>query len=188
MLTQTRVTDSQLRHASSKEISGAQPRRIPRLVNFILLFSLILAIVILGVMAVARMGALPQILDPPQAYLPGNPSPRELLCHEISYGYPLCSVDHLGQNIYVNYDTDTELITRTIIMAQTYSIGQLVVAWGTPTGMVWKYDRVRVYWGIRSALVPSRSFKPESPVEYILYDLSEPEIASWRGFERRRHE
>jgi hypothetical protein len=84
--------------------------------------------------------------------------------------------------VYFNVDPETHLINRTVIPAQKYAVGDLIAAWGTPTGTTRNETNIYIYWGARSALLYTRSLQPDSRVDFILYDLAPHQASPWPGF------
>lgn len=166
----------------SGEAAHVQPRS-PLLVNLTLLVVLVSTALIVGVITVARVQALPQLPDLPQAYLPGNPMPKEVSCYTPASVYTArCSIVVLGNAVYFSLDADLKTITGTQIPARKYAIGQLVAGWGNPTGIIRRETMVYVHWGARSALIYTRDFQPGNSVEFIIYDLEPLPSSPWRGF------
>src|SRR5262245_60958217 len=93
MYIQSRAVGAELRQSTFP--SQHQSRRIPTLVSVVVLLCFGLTMLTLSAVAAARTRTISQFPDLPQAYLPGNPLPREVSCHAQSYGYDGCSV-HFG--------------------------------------------------------------------------------------------
>lgn len=179
------AAESRQSHLPSRVDSGVQPNRIPKLVSVAALMCFCLTMLVLGVMTAARTGTIPTLLDPPPRYLPGNPLPGDVSCYTPGDEHmPRCFVQHLGDEVYFNFDGNTRTILRTVIPAREYTIGQLILAWGTPTGITQTHYTIYVYWRTRSALLYTSSFQPDSRVEFILYGLEQQPTAPWRGFRR----
>jgi hypothetical protein len=143
---------------------------------------------VVGVMTAARTGTIRQLLDLPPRYFPGNPLPEDVSCytHDDEHA-PRCFDQLFGEEVYFNFDGNPRTILRTIIPAQAYTIGQLILSWGAPSGIRRNYYTIYVYWGTRSALLYTNSFQPDSRVEFILYDLEQQPTSPWRGFTYRRY-
>ena len=138
---------------------------------------------VLGVVINARKGTTPHPPDLPQRFLPGNPLPSEIVCMALVDEHdPRCLFRLSDDDVHFNFDAETHIIVRTIIPAQKYTVGDLMAAWGTPTGITRNETNVYIYWGIRSALLYTRSLQPDSRVDFILYDRDQPQAAVWRGF------
>ena len=180
------TAESRQSHLPSRLDSGVQPNRIPKLVSVAALMCFCLTMLILGVMIAGRTGTLRQLLDPPSRFLPGNPLPNEVSCNTHSNEYvPRCYAQHLDDEFYFVFDADTRTIIRTVIPAREYTIGQLILAWGTPIGITQTNYTIDIDWRTRSALLYSSSFQPDSRVEFILYGLEQQPTSPWRGFRRR---
>ena len=165
------------------------PKRRPVPVSLTLLAVLCFTALIASVMTAARAEPAPHLPDIPQAYLPGNLLPVSGWCYWPSNEQvPRCSVEFGDDEVYFSFDALTGIITRSIIPARAYMIGDLIAAWGTPTGIHQKYTLTYVFWETRSALLYTTSFRPESRVEFIIYDLEPSQATSpWHGFRRRNN-
>ncbi len=73
-----------------------------------------------------------------------------------------------------------------VFPVRQYVLGQLVAAWGTPTGVAIGATGTSVYWGGRSALLYTTVLRPDSPIESIVYDLEPGQASAWRGLTRRQ--
>jgi hypothetical protein len=166
-----------------------------------------LATLMLTVVMTARVGTTPHAPDLPQRFLPGNPLPNEAACTTLSDDHiPRCVVHMPHDDVYFNFGAQSRIITRTVIPAQQYTVGDLIAtwgtpsgftsladvvaideenltaAWGTPSGFTWNETKIYIYWGTRSALLYSRWFRPDSRVDFILYDVYQPQASAWPGF------
>jgi hypothetical protein len=141
-------------------------------------------IIVLGVVIRGRMGAAPHVPDLPQRFLPGNPLPGEAACTRYSNELILRCVVHLADyDVVFSLDAGMSFIHSTLIPAQKYTAGDLVAAWGAPTGITWDETNIYLYWETRSALLDTGSLQPDSRVDYILYELAAPlPAAPWPGF------
>jgi hypothetical protein len=149
--------------------------------------TLCLMVLVLGTVAAARIEAVPQIRELPPAYLPGMPAPKDISCYTPPDEHlPRCVAQLWGQDVYFTFDVDTQIITYALIPAQEYTVGMLIAAWGTPTGITQYEVTIHLYWGFRSALLYANSLQPESPVVLIMYELSPQQASSWRGFVQRK--
>jgi hypothetical protein len=175
-----------LRSAPTKE-NRDDLRRVPVLARVVALFSLAFTLMIASVMAIARISPPPPVLELPQAYLPGSPFPVGLSCREESTNYQVCSLDHMEYRVYAVYDQETRLITGTVVQTQAYMISQLVLAWGTPSGVTWGRNQVTIYWGMRSALIYDHSLSLDTRVDFVIYRPDALAAEPWRGFRRRKN-
>ncbi len=183
------------------------PKRKPTILNVAVLVVASLAMLILAVVITARMGTSPHAPDLPQRFLPGNPLPNEAACTTLSDDHiPRCVVRLAHDDVYFNFGTQKRIISRTVIPAQQYTVGDLIAAWGTPSGFIsltdvvaideenmtaawgtpsgftWNETKIYIYWGTRSALLYARSFQPNSRVDFILYNVDQPQASLWPGF------
>lgn len=171
---------------ASQETVTVQPQRRITLFGIAASILLCLTILVLDVTVVARVEAPSQIADLPKSYLPGNLLPKETICSATRWdSAPLCFA-HLWDNyVYFDFDASTRMVIRTIMSGQKYRLGELLAAWGTPSGINWKNYGTYVYWRTRSALLHTGSIQPESRVGFIIYDLKQQQASPWRGFRQR---
>ena len=156
---------------------------LPTLVNVIGLICIFLVLLVLGVMTAARTGTTPQLFHLAERDLPSSPLPDDVLCYSgIDEYSPRCFVQRFGNDVYFNFDKDSRTILRTVIPAHKYSIGYLILTWGKPSGIKQSPYMVSVHWGTRSALLYTQEFRPDSRVEFILYDPEPLPASPWRGF------
>ena len=159
--------------------------KIPLPVKFITMIFLSLIVSVLSVLAVARTSTIPEIWSVPESYLPGNSLPvlpQYASCFEAEYLYRTCIVHLSSHTIYLSFEPNSRQIIHAVMPARNYKIGELVIAWGDPTGITQYSGSVFVYWGTRSAVLYTHSFRPENRVEFIRYDFQEQQASTWRGF------
>jgi hypothetical protein len=144
----------------------------------------ILFLAISGAVLASR-ATLPAITQLPANILPGNPLPREAKCNwppNRSAGVMYCHVS-LGQNrVYITYDPMREMIIRSSVEIDRETIGDLLAAWGTPTGLKRSRWSVQVQWGSRYVYAYGRPFVPENPIFFVFYGLEQDVNAPWTGF------
>jgi hypothetical protein len=129
------------------------------------------------------MGAAPHVPDLPQRFLPGNPLPGEAVCMTLSDEViGRCVVHLVDYDVYFGFDAEMRTIRSSLIPAQKYTAGDLVAAWGAPTGITWNETNIYLYWGTRSALLYTGLLQPDSRVDFILYDQQQKTASPWRGF------
>ena len=165
--------------------AAIQWREIPLLVKVETMVVLSLMLTIFSVLNVARTGTISKILGPPRPYLPGNSLPllpKDAECNHFENDIIFCIVHELGQGVYIGYEASTRMIIHTGLKTNESKIGELIVAWGLPTGFNQYDDSIFVYWGTRSAVLYTDSFRPESLVQFIRYDLEPQQASAWRGF------
>jgi hypothetical protein len=161
---------------------NVQRKRRATLFNGATLLMLCLTMLILAVVMVGRTSAIPPVLDLPQPYLPGNPLPRNVSCRVPGGEHIECFAELSVHVIYFTFDEETRMIKRTVVPAWEYTLGQLIAAWGTPTGINRGDYTTYVVWNTRSALLYRSSIQPENRVNFIWYDLEPAQAAPWRGF------
>jgi len=156
---------------------------LPTLIRVVGPLCMFLILLVLGVMTAARTGTTPQLFDLAERDLPGSPLPDDVICYSgIDEYSPRCFVRRFGNDVYFNFDKDSRTILRTVIPAHKYSIGYLIPTWGKPSGIKQSPYMVSVHWGTRSALLYTQEFRPDSRVEFILYDPEPLPASPWRGF------
>jgi len=136
-----------------------------------------LTVLVAGVVTAARTGATRPLPDLPQRYLPGHPLPADV---------PSFILGFEAYQVYFDFDSQTRIITRTVIPATEYTVGQVLTAWGTPSGMIQRQTMTYLFWDTRAVLVYSSSVQPDSRVEYILYEPEPAQMLPWRGFRNVR--
>jgi hypothetical protein len=145
-------------------------------------------VLVVGASSIAQTGAIQPIKAPPQEYLPGSPFPKDsenISCdtYSVDQLMGISCLAHLpGQDVYFYYDAASKCIVRTTIPAKEYTIGALILAWGTPTGFDRYGDGIVVSWGTRSANFDAQSFQPMNHVGFITYDLTPFKRSAWKGF------
>lgn len=141
-----------------------------------------------GIIGVSRTQTLQAIKIPPPEYLPGNPLPSlsdNIACNNDDANQLnnlSCWVHLPSQDVYFYYEARSKSIIRTILHANEYTIGALILAWGTPTGFDRYGTATVISWGTRSANLDAESFQPTNPVTVITYDLKPLKRSSWQGF------
>jgi hypothetical protein len=159
-------------------------------VRLTLLIFLAMTILVVLTVMIARAQPASQLseLDLPQVYRPGSPIPDDAKC----YFTPAntlegCYVSYLGHKVHLKLDTTMKVVTAVNIQTQKYTIGDLLSAWGTPIGIMQTYYMTFVDWGTRKAYVYADSFRPDSPVRLIQYNLEPQRTIPWRGFRSYRN-
>lgn len=146
----------------------------------------------LSVVAAARSRTMPKIEAPAQEFLPGSEihqicsDPNWTCNHPVVIGMSGL-IRMSGRGIDVYYRLSTNKIIRTIITTYSYEIGELIIAWGFPTGFYQSGTSIIVSWEKRSASLDTASFNPKSRIQSIVYDLDAIQRPRWRGwFGKRR--
>jgi hypothetical protein len=170
-----RVYDASIRAAT------VRPIRAPLIVKCAVFVFVALTTLAIGVIGVSRLQTFRAVIDLPQDILPGSPVPYEadpalhggMLAHQLTIN---------GFNVQLAYDSEHELIVRAQIAENAYTIGDLILAWGTPSGFARSGRDVDVYWGRRGVYLNTCSFRPDSRVQYIAHYIDEQTASFWRGF------
>ena len=157
---------------------------------------------VFSVVGLARIGAAPAIIELPQNLLPGKVPPSDARCGGDDTCYPpvdshcyesgdagggcvsSAAIQYNDQKIALLIDIASRTIALTSISAPGYSMGDLILAWGTPTGFS-QFDRdIDVYWGARSTHLVTCLFRPESRVDVITFYRNPAFATPWHGFVR----
>jgi len=160
-------------------------RRLPLVIKGALALYGCLTLTMFGVLHFAQLGTQSKIYELPQAYLPGNPLPATVAVADCSDTAnkkfsTLAEVD--GRSVYLTYVFEERKIIRASVRAEDYNIGELITAWGRPTGIEKHGTTVLVSWGLRSVTLYTSFFNPSHPVAFIAYDNNMLNGAAWRGF------
>lgn len=171
---------------SSSSVVVVHALQIPLLVKIAICALLGSTLLTVGIMSLARTEAIMPIRTPPPEYLPGHLSPNlstNISCHGYD-GSMSCLARLSNQDVYFYSEGQggREIIVRTTIGTHEYTIGALILAWGTPSGFDRYGSSIVVSWGTRSATLDTSSFQPTSPVGFITYDLLPLRRSSWQGF------
>jgi hypothetical protein len=153
--------------------------------NTVILAFVCLTALITSIITATSIGAVPLHIDLPQDYLPGSPLPllpRDAECSQISSFYVSCHVQLIGEEVYLTYELGTKMVVHTAIRVREYAAGDLIVAWGIPTGISQSGSLTYLNWGNRSISVYTSSFYPGSRVKFIIYSFAQQQALPWRGF------
>jgi hypothetical protein len=128
-------------------------------------------------------------VQPDQQYMPGNPVPpgsyRDWQ-YAISYTQYCVARQIPGENVTFDVSRRKNLITHTSVTSGKLTVGDLMLAWGQPTGYARNGFVFEVYWGTRSAYVVAKALSPYSPVVFVAYDLELQYQLPWQGLINRR--
>jgi hypothetical protein len=145
--------------------------------------SLCFTMLILLVATIARTEPIPRLLDLPQVYLPGSSPPEDMICAPVD-GVPSCFAEFRDLRVFFLLDFDERKIVAAVVPVPDYVLGQLIVSWGTPTGIQWNQHTVYVNWSTHWAIIDSASLRPDSRVHLVQYAPKQPAASPWRGFRR----
>jgi hypothetical protein len=123
-------------------------------------------------------------VDPPRQMLPGNPLPAQAICSWPPYASESmsCHLSSDGQSFYFTYSAQQGIIIRTAMAVEDQTIGELITAWGPPSGVQIYPWTVLVSWDSRSVFVASRPFSPGNRVSFVRYTLEPESTGPWQGF------
>jgi hypothetical protein len=177
-----------LEHRSSVQPASLPRQQIPIFARMATLVFFPLTIAIFLLIILARTGAAPAgLIDLPHHLLPGNPRAANATCTALHDGSFRCLVIHDDKELHLVYDAVSRMITGTTMSADEETIGDVLLAWGTPTGYTQKGPFIEVNWGTRSAYLFTCSFQPSSRLSTIAYELEARQVSPWRGFTNRAH-
>ena len=126
-------------------------------------------------------------------FLPGHTLPYDLSCESAYYSmdnsHLYCrAVQGIQEgNLYITFDVREKIIVRTTLLDPNKTIGELILAWGVPTGVSNLVLGKYVYWPGRYVFVASKVFSPGSPTGFLVYDNRANIEQLWTGFRNRRH-
>jgi len=141
-----------------------------------------LVVGMMGVLAAARSTSAPVIRALPNYLLPGSPAPADVTCYPMHYGQCQYSVLYGDDLVYLAFNGFRTKIVSAVIPAHGQTIGDMILAWGMPTGFSQNGFNVEVSWGSRTAVLITCSFQPTSLVGYFRYDMEPVQVPPWRGF------
>ncbi len=150
---------------------------------------LTLALIIFLSLAAFRSGIPPPIMEIAYYLLPGHSLPTAASCDIGDSGFrylSFCTAFQEGAGlVHFTYDRRTQVIRSASIAVDAFTIGDLIMARGNPTGYRRKYGTIQIYWGEKSALV-SVPLNSASQVRLLLYYLDASDLpqdrVEWRGF------
>lgn len=162
---------------------GFQLKGLPIIVRLAVPIFVFLTVLIILLEIGAHMGSVPNPTDPPLDLLPGKQRfPTAAGCEALHDGSFLCHVNLNGSGVDLTYDGITQRIVYTSISTPNQTIGDLINAWGRPTGYTHTGESIVVFWSTRSAYLAPYSFKPQTLVKYVAYGDLLKQTAIWRGF------
>jgi hypothetical protein len=147
----------------------------------------LLTVAVLAAVTMRRTDAHPLEIGIPDRLLPGNPLPSSARCdwYTVNEHMLYCTVTENGLSAYLSFDIDHQMIRSATLAVQDKVVGDLILAWGEPTGFAKSGLSNQVYWGNRSVYLLSTPFRPDTRVGYVFYSLSPYTAGPWRGFVNR---
>ncbi len=141
-------------------------------------------VVLHGVITLASFQSTPAFaLDPPDDLRPGRPVPTWSHCAWSGPGARVKAPDQVwmcGEGPYHLYILDGS-IASVALSPPDVRLGDLIVAWGTPTGYKHANALQNIYWPGRFVYVADAPLSPQSPVRLVVWTDTVP-IGPWRGF------
>lgn len=132
----------------------------------------------------------PPAVELPRDLMPGNPLPKEASCVTGPYpssGSLYCYTMLDDTLVYLMFTSKQRTIERLSFSPRGGTLGDLILVWGTPTGMNRLAWSVEVHWGNRIVYVTDKPFGPESRIHYVAYNLTAEQAQPWRGFVNHQH-
>ena len=127
------------------------------------------------------------VIEPPPSLMPG--AKNNLLsynfCDSLHNGRFHCYVHLSQEEIELLYDGVSQTILYNVASTPDQKIGDLIAAWGPPSGIARDNQATVVYWTTRSAYLAPCSFQPATPVRYVAYGPISVGMSGWRGFSHR---
>jgi hypothetical protein len=121
----------------------------------------------------------------PEQFFPGNTLPSATDCMWPPYtpsDTKYCRITLGYTTVFATYDVKRKMITRVSYSGQGETIGDLIMAWGTPTGMKRLPWAMEVHWKDRVVYASIQPFSPKSRAILIAYTLDYEAAPAWRGF------
>jgi hypothetical protein len=173
-------------------LSQDSQRRSPLIVRLTVVTLTTLTLCLIAVISGARLRAAPLKIDPPAFLLPGSKLSVQTQCDALvscqasPNGYR-DDITYEGKKVYLVFDVDNQMIVHTTVSVQTYTVGDLIANWGTPTGFARYGHVIDIFWGTRDAYIYSCLLQPDTHIEFLEYDLEPRQGSLWRGFIEARN-
>src|SRR5260221_5397666 len=138
-------------HRLSMNAEDVLPRPRHALAGAIVVIAGCLALLILTVIVLARAGTVPSI-QPLQQLLLGGLLPATASCSPRLYHYVYCRAEVDDKDIALFFITLTGTIKANVDSGSQFRLGDLLLAWGTPTGIT-RYGygcSIVEFWGMRA--------------------------------------
>jgi hypothetical protein len=149
----------------------------------------LLATILHGFILVSRTGIIKaqagSIEQLPEQFFPGNTLPSSTDCMYPPYtpsDTKYCRIILGYTTIFATYDVKQKMITRVSYSGHGETMGDLIMAWGTPTGMKRLPWAMEVHWRNRVVYASMQPFSPKSRVVLIAYTLDNEKVSAWQGF------
>jgi hypothetical protein len=186
MATYLKTTQFPLTGTVARIHAEARPKRVVR--GWVVVLCIFVGMVglTMSAMIIGKLIAKSMVIELPPQYLPGNPPPnvsQDLSCSKTGYDIQsLCSLKHTNKPIILKFHTDNRQIIQTTLWNYEYRVGDMIAAWGTPTGIA-RYGKLTyLYWRTRAVFVHGKTLRPTSFVESIEYFMEQQQGKRWRGF------
>jgi hypothetical protein len=136
---------------------------------------------------VGLISAAPIEVENPTLFAIGQAVPSDATCIAVGASLQpgavptsICTVKREDRTIILN--AISQHISSIIIETPQYRIGELITAWGIPSGFSRSGANIIVNWQDRSAYLTTCNFAPTSAVSHIEFHQMPPKGGAWRGF------
>ncbi len=146
--------------------------------------AVLLTLAVFAVVVMHRSSTYPVDIGLPTRLLPGKPLPPDAHCewYMASENNLYCVVTEEGLSAYISYDIRQQVIRTASLPIRDKVVGELILAWGEPSGFSGSGLSNQVNWGNRSVYVISTPFSPNTRAGYIFYSITPYTAEPWRGF------
>jgi hypothetical protein len=141
-----------------------------------------------GLVAIPRSRSVRAIGEPPVDVLPGKNLPANAECESLHDGRFRCTVHVNGEDIQLMYDGASQRIMYTFMPGHDATLGDLILAWGTPTGYQHHDKVIAVSWNTRTAFLQPCSFEYTSWIAYVAYGQERETPLPWHGLVSQKGE
>ena len=171
------------KHDESRTASGFVLRALAVVTST----AVLLAVAVFAAVATRRTTVYPLDIGLPDRLLPGKPLPSSAHCdwYMVNEHTLYCAVTEDGVSVYLSFDIDRQMIRSASLPVHDKVVGELILAWGEPTGVSKSGLSNQVYWGNRSIVLISTPFSPDTRVGFVFYSQTPYTAGPWRGFANR---
>ncbi len=160
-----------------------QARRVPLIYRIAMPLLVAMTLLTCCVELLGRSSPVCAVFDPPPELLPGKQQfPSLAGCSALHDGRFVCHLTLRGSTIELTYDGIVHQIIYTAVSTPDQKLGDLIVAWGEPTGFTRSGQTLAVSWSTRTAYLAPHSFQPDTQVMRVTYDDKPKQTSPWHGF------
>lgn len=99
-----------------------------------------------------------------------------------SNSYFTCSLVYQGHDFEIYYDQNAGIIESVTLKIKDRTIGDLILEWGTPIGYTDHDGVIEVRWNQKGAFLGMCSFRPQTRIYAVVYDVTTDPVLTWVGF------